>query len=166
MVSRKKTSKTKIVYGEELLMSKKAYGTSYVPMQTDLRWNCDTQTAERICNHNRHYVEHSGYWKTTVFLKEESAASSVIDFYDSNSGEPLFHAPKQRTFQEFRKESNAHGWPSFRDAEVNWEEVRVLRNGEIVSLNGTHLRHNLPDRSGNRYCINLVSVAGLPIVPK
>lgn len=48
MVSRKKTSKTKIVYGEELLMSKKAYGTSYVPMQTDLRWNCDTQTAERM----------------------------------------------------------------------------------------------------------------------
>ena len=31
-----------------------------------------------------------------------------------------------------------------------------------VSLTGTHLGHNLPDRNGNRYCINLVSVAGRP----
>ena len=34
--------------------------------------------------------------------------------------------------------------------------------GEAVSLAGTHLGHNLPDRKGNRYCINLVSVAGTP----
>ena len=32
-----------------------------------------------------------------------------------------------------------------------------------VSADGTHLGHNLPDGSGNRYCINLVSVAGLPL---
>ena len=44
-----------------------------------------------------------------------------------------------------------------------WDNVRVLSDGEAVSLNGTHLGHNLPDRSGNRYCINLVSVAGLPL---
>ena len=56
----------------------------------------------------------------------------------------------------------SHGWPSFRDQEVNWEEVRCLPNGETVSLAGTHLGHNLPDRHGNRYCINLVSVAGNP----
>ena len=31
---------------------------------------------------------------------------------------------------------------------------------QAFSLDGTHLGHNLPDRSGNRYCINLVSVAG------
>jgi peptide methionine sulfoxide reductase MsrB len=31
-----------------------------------------------------------------------------------------------------------------------------------VSLAGTHLGHNLPDSKGNRYCINLVSVAGYP----
>ena len=43
-------------------------------------------TFSRRCNHNRHYAEHSGYWKTTRFLKQESAASGVIDFYDSNSG--------------------------------------------------------------------------------
>ncbi len=33
----------------------------------------------------------------------------------------------------------------------------------MVSLEGTHLGHNLPDSKGNRYCINLVSVAGNPI---
>lgn len=63
---------------------------------------------------------------------------------------------------EFIRESKAHGWPSFRDDEVNWENVRCLRNGETVSIHGTHLGHNLPDADGNRYCINLVSAAGNP----
>lgn len=31
------------------------------------------------------------------------------------------------------------GWPSFRDQEVVWENVRVLKDGETVSLTGTHL---------------------------
>jgi peptide methionine sulfoxide reductase MsrB len=26
----------------------------------------------------------------------------------------------------------------------------------------SHQGHNLPDRKGNRYCINLVSIAGTP----
>ena len=45
-----------------------------------------------------------------------------------------------------------------------WENVRVLKStGEVVSKTGTHLGHNLPDRDGkNRFCINLVSVAGRP----
>ena len=36
----------------------------------------------------------------------------------------------------------------------------MLEDGETISTVGTHLGHNLPDRNGNRYCINLVSVAG------
>ena len=52
--------------------------------------------------------------------------------------------------------------PSFRDEEVVWDNVRVLKDGETVSTTGTHLGHNLPDGSGNRYCINLISVAGKP----
>ena len=67
-----------------------------------------------------------------------------------------------RTFEEFVAESKSHGWPSFRDEEVVWDNVRCLKDGECVSVDGTHLGHNLPDRSGNRYCINLVSVAGEP----
>ena len=72
-------------------------------------------------------------------------------FYDSVSGRPLFVAPRGRTFAEFEAESRAHGWPSFRDSEVVWDDVRVLPDGEAVSLAGTHLGHNLPDRKGNRY---------------
>lgn len=45
---------------------------------------------------------------------------------------------------------------------VNWEYVRVLPSGETVSIDGTHLGHNLPDTKGRRYCINLVSIAGYP----
>lgn len=39
-------------------------------------------------------------------------------YYDSVTGLPLFIAPRGRTFEEFRKESVSHGWPSFRDEEV------------------------------------------------
>jgi len=88
-----------------------------------------------------------------------------ITFYDSNTGKPLFIAPRGgRTLDQFLKESIDHGWPSFRDEEVIWENVRCLPNGEAVSVDGTHLGHNLPDRKGSRYCINLVSVAGSPTI--
>jgi peptide methionine sulfoxide reductase MsrB len=63
----------------------------------------------------------------------------------------------------FLKESQKHGWPSFRDEETNWENVRCLKDGESISVSGTHLGHNIPDATGNRYCINLVSVAGEPV---
>jgi len=51
----------------------------------------------------------------------------------------------------------------FSDQEVNWGYVRCLKDGETVSVDGTHLGHNLPDKKGSRYCINLVSVAGKPL---
>ena len=54
-----------------------------------------------------------------------------ITFLDSNT-------PIDRTMQEFLDESSAHGWPSFRDSEVVWENVRCLKNGETVSIDGTH----------------------------
>jgi len=153
-----------VVMGTEEMMSKKEYGTSAVPIQTDLRWKCDVKTADNICNYNRHYAEYAGYWERSAsFLEEESEASGEITFYDSNTGKPLFYGPRDRTFEEFVKESRAHGWPSFRDTEVNWDYVRVLPNGECISVDGTHLGHNLPDGRGNRYCINLVSVAGRPL---
>ena len=76
------------------------------------------------------------------------------------TSQPLFRAPVGRSWQDFIDESVHHGWPSFRDAEVLPDRVRVLEDGETVSVDGTHLGHNLPDSDGNRYCINLVSVAG------
>jgi len=94
----------------------------------------------------------------------QAAKNEPVTFYDSVSGKPLFRAPIGRSTEDFLTESAIHGWPSFRDQEVVWENVRVLKgSGETVSLVGTHLGHNLPDRNGNRYCINLVSVAGSPI---
>ena len=45
-----------------------------------------------------------------------------------------------------------------------WSNVRQRDGGEVVSSSGTHLGHNLPDGAGNRYCINLVCVAGAPPV--
>ena len=44
------------VMGDESIMSKKKHGTSEVPAQKDLRWNCDYDTADRVsfsfCNEN------------------------------------------------------------------------------------------------------------------
>ena len=171
----KKTYDAPCVMGEEEIMSPKAHGTSATPVQQNLRWSCDVQTADRICNFNRHYAEYRGYFdRETSFFAENNlklVGASVapigegppptVDFYDSNTGKLLFTAPKGRTWEEFAAESLKHGWPSFRDEEVNWDYVRCLGNGECVSVDGTHLGHNLPD-GGNRYCINLVSVAGNP----
>jgi hypothetical protein len=82
-----------------------------------------------------------------------------VTFLDSNTGKPLFIALRGRTAEEFIKESKSHGWPSFREEEEVWENVSILKNEEAVSVDGTHLGHNLPDKR-NMYCINLVSVAG------
>ena len=55
-----------VVMGTEEMMSQKQYGTSAVPIQTDLRWNCDVKTADNICNYNRHYAEYGGYWERVM----------------------------------------------------------------------------------------------------
>ena len=85
-----------------------------------------------------------------------------MTYYDSVTGKPLFIAPRGRTLDQFISESRAHGWPSFRDDEVVWDNVRAVGSGEMVSVDGTHLGHNLPDSKGNRYCINLTTIAGKP----
>ncbi|KAJ1462990.1 hypothetical protein M885DRAFT_504479 [Pelagophyceae sp. CCMP2097] len=151
------------VAGDESIMKNKAHGTSETPVQENLRWSVDVKNADRICNYNRHYAESRGSWESTAFLQEHDGSSEVT-FYDSNTGKALFYAPRGRSWEEFVKESKSHGWPSFREEEVNWEFVRTLPGGESVSVDGTHLGHNIPDRDGNRYCINLISVAGSPVV--
>jgi len=133
-----------------------------VGVQAALRYGCDVKTADKICCYNRHYAEHSGYMETVNWVKEVEGKEGVT-YYDSVTGKPVFVAPRGRTWAEFLEESRDHGWPSFRDQEVIWDNVRCLKDGEAVSTEGTHLGHNLPDRRGNRYCINLVSVAGNPV---
>lgn len=151
---------------DESVMSQKAHGTSEKPVQENLLFGCDTQTADRICSFNRHYAEHSGYafQRNISWLHEISNDTEAKPriYYDSVTGKPLFKAPIGRSVEDFIRESKVHGWPSFRDEEVIWDRVRCLDNGECITIDGTHLGHNLPDGSGNRYCINLVCVAGQP----
>ena len=146
--------------GGSIIMRPKAHGTTERPVQKNLRWGCDRRKADIICSFNRHRAEPSGYWKRTLFVMEVRLWKKPCTFYDSVSGLPLFTAGVGRTFEEFAKETEKHGWPSFRDAEVHWDNVRCLKSGEAVSISGTHLGHNIPDSKGNRYCINLVSIAG------
>mmetsp|Transcript_14628 Transcript_14628/g.18500 ORF Transcript_14628/g.18500 Transcript_14628/m.18500 type:complete len:203 (-) Transcript_14628:56-664(-) len=162
-----KTYPPPCVMGDESIMRKKAHGTSETPVQEKLKWGVDRKIADRICNFNRHYAENWGYWReSSTFISDVSKrvkeGKDSMTFYDSNTGKPLFIAPKGRSFEDFVSESTSHGWPSFRDDEVVWENVRCLKDGETVSVDGTHLGHNLPDRKGSRYCINLVSIAGYP----
>lgn len=156
----------KITYGDERIMAPKVHGTSSTPVQSDLLYGVSNKLADRICNFNRHFAEMGGYFQSTNW--EDSvlqANGQPLTFYDSVTGKPLFVAPVGRSAEDLIAESQTHGWPSFRDQEVVWENVRVLSSsGETVSADGTHLGHNLPDRKGNRYCINLVSIAGRPIV--
>lgn len=93
------------VMADESVMSQKAHGTSEKPVQEKLRWNCDFETADRICNFNRHYAEFAGYWQTTDFLKNLKEEETPIKFYDSVTGKLLFTAPVGRSMEDFIKES-------------------------------------------------------------
>ena len=169
------------VFGLSSLMSSDGgYGTCAAPVQDPdtLLFGSNYQLATRICCHNRHYAEHSGYFQETqwygqisrrqlhsqgqyaVHGEKNEDEGEAWAYFDSVTGKHLFTAPIGRSFEDFYEESLAHGWPSFRDEEVDWENVRSLRNGEIVSTDGTHLGHNIPDDKGNRYCINLVCISG------
>lgn len=71
-------------------------------------------------------LQHSSCLRPLIALRspsrsrcpQESEASGEITFYDSNTGKPLFFAPRGRSWEDFVKESKVHGWPSFRDEEV------------------------------------------------
>ena len=151
--------------GSHQIMSQKLHGTCVAPPQNPLRWGVDHKRADELGCFNRHFAEFPGSWESTKLPAEMANQSAVenstIMFYDSVTGRPLFEAPKGRTWSDFHRESTVHGWPSFRDDEVIQENVRVLADGEVVSLAGTHLGFNFPNK-GNRYQINVVSVAGRP----
>ncbi|CAK8987144.1 unnamed protein product [Durusdinium trenchii] len=151
-----------IIKGGEDIMSQKAHGTCVAAPKQPLRWNADYETADRISCFNRHYAEFAGSWESTGLPADIASQEpgSAITFYDVVTGKPLFVAPKGRSWEDFNQESQSHGWPSFRDEEVITDYVRVLPDGEAVSVDGTHLGHNLPDNKGNRYlvCNNHVTV--------
>lgn len=60
-----------------------------------------------------------GYFTSTSFEDAVLDAKGPITFYDSVTGKPLFVAPLNRSPEEFIRESEVHGWPSFRDGKQN-----------------------------------------------
>mmetsp|Transcript_3746 Transcript_3746/g.6955 ORF Transcript_3746/g.6955 Transcript_3746/m.6955 type:complete len:216 (+) Transcript_3746:84-731(+) len=143
----------KPVYGDDkVIMGQKSHGTTENAVQENLRFEVDRAKADKISSYNRHFAEYGGYFTSREsYLDELRSAKGPITYYDSVSGKPLFVAPIGRSMSSFLAESEYHGWPSFRDEEVVWDNVRVLKgSGETVSTVGTHLGHNIPDKKGNR----------------
>lgn len=139
----------------------------YTPMSsitTFLGSSLDYDTAQRICCNNHRYAEYQGYLdapEVDLFSKLDPTVETV--FYDSVCGIPLFIAPRGRTFEEFKAESLKHGWPSFRPEEIVSENVIIHEKGRMESRCLTHLGHNLPEGGVDRYCIDLVCMAGEPL---
>lgn len=133
-----------------------------------LGMNLDYETADRICCHNHRYAEPRGYleWEPDVALfdrLEEQNLTNETIFYDVVCGLPLFIAPRGRSYDDFKKESIKHGWPSFRPEEIISENVIIHPDGRMESKCLTHLGHNLPEGGVDRYCIDLVCIAGSPL---
>ncbi|KAG7352056.1 hypothetical protein IV203_008104 [Nitzschia inconspicua] len=160
--------------------SSSASGLGLSSVQSDLRFGCDRKLAQKYCFQDENVRYDSGEEDHDNFCfeiqstleddaQEELEQKGRIKFYDSSSGKCLFMVPKEsvhRTFQEFMRESIDQGYLSFRDYEVNWEIVRCLQGGEMVSTDGTRLGYFSPDAFGNRYLINLLAVAGRPVREK
>ena len=135
-------------------------------LQSNLRFGAqalvDAGFADVCCKVPQHYAEPAGSLNRVAFWKEVEDGSQVVTFYDAQCGIPLFKAPRGRSMAEFRAESQRHGWPSFREDELVKKNIEIKEGGEVVSKCGTHLGHNLPDGKGNRYCIDLLCIAGNP----
>ena len=121
-----------IVYGDESIMSQKEHGTTHQKVQDDLLYDVPNKLADRISSYTRTWAEPAGFFQQTNFEQTVMEAQGPVTFYDSVSGKPLFKAPIGRSAEQFIKESRVHGWPSFREQEVVWDNVRVLRGGETV----------------------------------
>mmetsp|Transcript_41162 Transcript_41162/g.65728 ORF Transcript_41162/g.65728 Transcript_41162/m.65728 type:complete len:187 (-) Transcript_41162:53-613(-) len=143
-----------------------AAGKCVAPVQGTLLYGCESHVslAEEICCHNTDFAEPSGFFGTIGSraggLFAQLDQNGITTFYDSVCGVSLFRAPVGRSFEAWQSESHYHGWPSFRTEEIVKENVVFKFGGEMRSICGTHLGHNIPDFSGDRYCIDLVCIAG------
>jgi len=133
----------------------------------ELRWGVGGKMAEEVRRTNRADVEGAGFWqKFLPALERDSAICNQITFRDSATGKPLFIAPKGRTWGEFIKDCQKKGRLAFRDQEVVKQNVRVIGETSMVSIDGTHLGTNEEDAGGNHYLISISSVAGQPSVSR
>jgi len=139
-----------------------------VPPQPDminfLGTTLEYEVADRICCHNHRYAEAKGLLsQPQVALFDKLNPDVETIFYDVVCGLPLFIAPRGRSFEDFKEESVYHGWPSFRPEEMISENVILHDDGRMESVCLTHLGHNLPESGVDRYCIDLVCIAGSPL---
>lgn len=116
----------KIQFGDESIMAPKAHGTSEKPVQEDLLYGVSNKLADKITNFNRHFAEMGGYFRSTSFEDVVMEAKGPVTFYDSVTGKPLFVGPVGRSVEDFINESEVHGWPSFRDQEVNYSKLALI----------------------------------------
>eukprot|EP01060_Flectonema_neradi_P002576 TRINITY_DN11626_c0_g1_i1.p1 TRINITY_DN11626_c0_g1~~TRINITY_DN11626_c0_g1_i1.p1 ORF type:complete len:151 (+),score=23.05 TRINITY_DN11626_c0_g1_i1:130-582(+) len=129
-------------------------------VSNSLMFEADSSIGNRICCNNVRYAEPRGY---ATDMMEGVKEGDV--FYDSVCGIPLFRV--NRPVEDWQKEMRDHGWPSFRPHEAIAENINFDGpHGEMSSTCGTHLGHNIPDEKGDRYCINLVCIAGTGPAPE
>ena len=101
------------------------------------------------------------YEAPDIDLFHKLNASGTTTFYDSVCGKPVFQTPIKRTVKDFMDDTDEHGWPSFRDAEVFKQNVVTNETtGFVTSVCGTHLGSYLPDAKGPRWCIDLSCISG------
>jgi peptide methionine sulfoxide reductase MsrB len=157
------------------------------PVQDGLLYNVDSYTAaevglpgpppedellvEAICCDKNYigYAEPNGFYKfPDIGLFRKLDSNSVTTFYDSVCGLPVFQAPIGRSFDNWVSETQEHGWPSFRAAEIIAENTYSNNSTGIeliYSKCGTYLGGNELDVNGDdRYCIDLSCISGNPVV--
>jgi hypothetical protein len=120
--------------------------------------------AEAVCCDSRTkvYAEPQFLYQAPDVLLYSKLEAGITTFYDSVCGIPLFRAPVNRTIDEFKADTDEHGWPSFRAAEVVEGHVNFDKDGFVYSSCGTHLGSYLPDDKGPRWCMDLSCIAGNP----
>lgn len=148
-------------------------------VQDDLRWGISGRDspagvpapvdpseslAEAVCCDSRAlpYAEPQFLYEAPdVSLFTRIDSKGITTFYDSVCGLPVFRAPVDRSFDDWKADTEEHGWPSFRTGEVVMTNVITnVTNGLVSSKCGTHLGTFLPDDSGDRWCIDLSCIAG------
>jgi len=134
--------------------------TATVPVPVD----ANETLAESVCCDSRvkPFAEPQFLFEAPdIQLFSKLDANAVNTFYDTVCGIPLFRAPLNRSFAEFQADTQEHGWPSFRLAEVVSENVVTDKaTGYVTSKCGTHLGSYLPDSKGPRWCMDLSCVSG------
>lgn len=131
-----------------------------VPIPVDL----GESLAEAICCDRRAtpYAEPQFLFEAPdIQLFAKMSKDGVTTFYDTVCGLPVFRAPVNRSMADFQADTQEHGWPSFRTAEIVAENIITNTTTTFVTSKcGTHLGSYLPDDNGPRWCIDLSCIAG------